>query len=103
MKVPIAELQAAILAHQGEEIEVVDDGGRVVAVVVDPAWHLAGTCAIAGYGSLNEIRLEVRNMREHQRAYFKRRESADLIAAKRCEGEVDRLLREIDSPQSRLL
>ena len=51
----------------------------------------------------SELERVVRIMRLYQCAYFADRRTADLEQARRAEREVDRILRELDSPQQRLL
>lgn len=51
----------------------------------------------------SELERAVRLMRERQNVYFANRRPADLDKAREAERVVDRILRELDSPQQRLL
>lgn len=51
----------------------------------------------------SELERAVRIMRDAQKAYFADRRTDDLEAARRAERDVDRILRELDAPQQRLL
>lgn len=51
----------------------------------------------------SELERAVRLMRDLQKLYFANRRPADLDLARDAERVVDRILRELDSPQQRLL